>query len=105
MDWTTCSSKGVATISCLPPLITTLIYWLVLFVGAVAVIFIIMGGIRFILSGGDPKKLDQAKKTIAYSILGLILVLLSFFIINFIAKATGVGCINFSKPLSLTRCK
>lgn len=97
-------ANGVATIDCIPPLIATLIYWLVLLVGTIAVIFIIIGGIRFILSGGDPKKLDQAKKTITFAVLGLILVFLSFFIVNFIAETTGIGCINTSMPFSFGVC-
>lgn len=104
MDWKSCSYSGVATIDCLPPLIATFIYWLILLVGTIAVIFIIVGGIRFVISGGDPKKLDQAKKTIGFSILGLVLVFLSFFIINFIASTTGIGCIKASNPLSFSSC-
>ena len=105
MDWKACSYKGVATIDCIPPLIANLIYWLILLVGTIAVVFIIVGGIRFIISGGDAKKLDQAKKTISFSVLGLLLVFLSFFIINFIAGTTGIGCIKASKPLSFSSCK
>lgn len=104
MDWGACSYNGVATIDCIPPLIANLIYWLILLVGTIAVIFIIIGGIRFILSGGDSKKLEQAKKTVGFSVLGLLLVFLSFFIINFIAQITGIGCLNTNWPLTFGTC-
>lgn len=105
MNWKSCSYQGVATIDCIPPIIANLIYWLILLVGTIAVIFIIIGGIRFIISGGDPKKIDQAKKTIGFSIAGLLLVFLSFAIINFIASTTGVGCIQASNILTFESCK
>lgn len=90
-----CGVNGVATISgCFFPLLVTLIFWLISFAGTVAVVFIIISGIRFITSGGDAKQLDQARKTLAYAILGLILIFLAFFIINFIATTTGVVCIS-----------
>ena len=94
MDWRTCSSNGVATISCIPIIILNFIYWGILLSGSIAVIVIIIGGIRFLVSGGDPKKLDQARKTIAFAVLGLVLVMLSFFIIKFMGSVTGVGCID-----------
>lgn len=105
MDWSSCSYNGVATIGCIPPLIANLVYWLVLLVGTIAVIFIIIGGIRFIVSGGDAKKLEGARKTVVFAVLGLIIVFLSFFIVNFIASTTGIGCINTNRPLTFSSCK
>lgn len=105
MDWSRCNYNGVATIDCIPPLIANLVYWLILLVGTIAVIFIIVGGIRFIVSGGDAKKLDGARKTVVFSVLGLMLVFLSFFIINFIASTTGIGCINTNNPLTFSSCR
>lgn len=99
MKWSLCSSRGVATIDCIPLLIVNFIYWGIILGGSVAVIFIIVGGVRFILSGGDPKKLDQSKKTIGFAILGLFLIFLSFFIVNLIAQTTGVACISPNFPL------
>jgi len=47
-------------------------------------IFILIGGFKWILSQGDKKQLDEAQKTITFAIVGLVLVLLSFFILNLI---------------------
>ena len=52
--------------------------------GALAVIFIIIGGIRYILAAGNSAQLTQAKNTILYSIVGLIIVILAFSITNFV---------------------
>jgi hypothetical protein len=97
MNWSSCSgpSGNAATLDCLPLLLQVIISWLLTFAGVVALFLIIYAGIRFITSGGDAKSVDGAKKTLSYAIVGLVLILLSFFIINLIAYATGVSCINF----------
>lgn len=53
-------------------------------VGIVAVIMLIVGGIRYITSGGDAKKVTDAKNTILYAIIGLVIALLAFAIVNFV---------------------
>lgn len=61
-------------------------------VGVVAVIMIIYGGFRYITSGGDSSKVGDAKNTILYAIIGLILVALAQFIVKFVLeKSVGVS--------------
>ena len=57
-------------------------------VGIIAVIMLIIGGIRYVLSGGDAKKVTDAKNTILYAIIGLVICFLAFAIVNFVIKAT-----------------
>lgn len=52
--------------------------------GVLAVVFIIIGGVKYILSGGDSAGIKSAKETITYAIVGLIVILLAFGIVNFI---------------------
>lgn len=62
-----------------------------LFLGAVvlAVIFIIYSGIEWITSSGDPLRIQSAKKRLMYSIIGLVVVSLSFLIFNLLAAVLG----------------
>lgn len=53
-------------------------------VGIVAVIMIIYGGVLMLISMGDPGKNKKARDTIIYGIIGLIIVLLSWAIVNFV---------------------
>ena len=53
-------------------------------VGVVSVIMLIYGGLRYVISGGDSKKVTDAKNTILYAIIGLIISILSFAIVNFV---------------------
>lgn len=90
-----CGANGIATISgCFFPLISAIIFWALTLAGSVAVILVVIGGIRLITSDGDPKKIDQSRKTITFAIAGLLLAFFSFLIINFIGSVTGVSCIS-----------
>ena len=87
--------RDVATLDCVPAVVQNIITALFLFAGIVAVILIIYSGIKFVLSGGDPKQVEGARKTMTYAIIGFVLILLSFAILNLISTVTGVNCIRF----------
>ena len=53
-------------------------------IGAVSVMMLVYGGLRYILSGGDSKKVTDAKNTILYAIIGLIVSLFAYAIVHFI---------------------
>ena len=53
-------------------------------VGILAVIMLIWGGIRYVLSGGDSGAVSSAKKTILYAVVGLIVAILAYAIVNFV---------------------
>ena len=53
-------------------------------VGVIAVIMLIIGGIKYVVSGGDAKKVTDAKNTVLYAIIGLIIAFLAFAIVNFV---------------------
>lgn len=57
-------------------------------VGAVSVIMIIIGGFRYITSGGDSNNVGAAKNTILYAIVGLVLVAVAQIIVQFILERT-----------------
>ncbi|PIZ43879.1 hypothetical protein COY33_00660 [candidate division WWE3 bacterium CG_4_10_14_0_2_um_filter_42_7] len=61
----------------------------------VAAIFIIVGGIKYATATSDPKALIAAKSTIAYAIIGLIVVLLAISILKIIANLIGVTDTSF----------
>ncbi len=52
--------------------------------GLVAVIVIIIGGVQYMTSSGDAGKVKKAKDTILYGVLGLVIVVLAFAIVNFV---------------------
>ena len=75
---------------------TTVANTLLYIVGALSVVMIIYGGLRYVISGGNSSAVTAAKNTILYAIVGLVISILSYAIINFllstmIGSESGVG--------------
>lgn len=88
------TNDGIPTLQCIPAVFRNVVNAALTFVGLTALIMIIYSGIKFINSHGDAKQVEGAKNTFTYAIMGLVLVLLSFLIINLISYITKVDCIN-----------
>lgn len=58
-------------------------------VGVVTVIIIIVAGIMYMTSTGDAAKTVRAKNALLYSVIGLVVSLLAFAIVNFVSKGIG----------------
>ena len=65
-------------------ILTNIINVVVGIVGFLAVVMIIVGGISYTLSAGDANKVKKAKDTIMYGIIGLIVAILAYAIVNFV---------------------
>lgn len=57
---------------------------LIFLIGGIAVIMIIIGGLRYVLSNGDPKGATDARNTILYSVIGLGVAISAYAIVNFV---------------------
>ncbi len=60
---------------------------LLFLIGAVSVIMLIVGGFRYVLSGGDSTQVTSAKNTILYAVIGIIVALLAYAIVNFVVSS------------------
>ncbi len=67
-----------------PGTISRVIGVLSMFVGVAAVIMIIIGGIKYVFSGGDSNSVTSAKNTILYALVGLVVALLAQVIVRFV---------------------
>lgn len=56
--------------------------WLLSIVGVLALLFVVYGGFLYVTSGGNKERLETAKKTLTYAIIGLLLVVMAGFIFN-----------------------
>lgn len=65
-------------------IIETIVRVMLFVIGAISVIMIIVGGIRYTISQGDSGKLTTAKHTIMYSIVGLLVAIFAYAIVSFI---------------------
>lgn len=53
-------------------------------IGALAILMIVIGGLRYILAQGDPNKMAESKNMILYSLIGLIIAALAGAIVNYV---------------------
>lgn len=67
----------------------------IIIAGFLSVVFIFVGGISFILSGGQEDKIKSAVSTIRYAIIGLIITILATVIIGTVGKAMGLDIIRY----------
>jgi len=63
--------------------------------GLVFFVLLVLGGIKYITSGGDPKAVEGAKKTLTSALGGFILIVLAYLILVLISKITGVDITIF----------
>ena len=63
---------------------TKVVNTLIFVIGAVAVIMIVVGGMRYVISGGDSGQVNSAKNTILYAVVGLVIAMASYGIVNFV---------------------
>ncbi len=64
---------------------------LLFILGAVSVIMIIIGGLRYVVSGGNSANVTAAKNTILYAIVGIIVAILAYAIVNFVLGSFTAG--------------
>lgn len=95
-SWGDCidPQTGVATLRCIPVVFGNAVNALLIFSGTVALIMVIWSGYKYILSKGDAKQAEEAKKTLTWTLIGLTIIILSFAVINLISYVTGVECIR-----------
>lgn len=66
---------------------TTVINVMLFLIGALSVIMLIYGGIRYTISRGDSGEVNNAKNTILYAIVGLIVAILAYAIVNWVVTS------------------
>lgn len=64
---------------------------LLFIIGAIAVIMLIIGGIRYVVSAGDQNAVTSAKNTILYAIIGIVVAFLAYAAVNFVSSQLTQG--------------
>ena len=91
--------EGVSGMPTSSDVVGSLVQWgltiLLVTAAFVALAFVMWGGISWIMSGGEKEKIEEARKKIVFALIGLILVFLSFFVINTIGGVFGIDPLHF----------
>jgi hypothetical protein len=83
----------VATIQGFQCLLTRVLSSFLTMVGIAGFLMVVVSGLRILLSGGNSQALDKSKSSITYAVVGLVLALSAFIILNLVAEFTGVKTI------------
>lgn len=83
---TTVSGKALPQPDTSTAQITNILGIVFTFIGAIALLMIVISGLRYILSSGDPERANKAKNGIIYSLVGLVLAITAQAIVVFIVK-------------------
>lgn len=81
-----------------PGIVTTLINLALIAAVVIALFFLIYGGIKWVLSGGDKTAVEAARNHIVAAIVGLAIALLAFFILNIIGGFFGITLRDLQLP-------
>ncbi len=90
--------NDVATIQALEAIIASILGIIVPLVGVVLLVMLILGGFKYITSGGEVEQANQAKKTLTSAIFGLMVVLGAWLIIRLLEEFTGLNLSTFVIP-------
>lgn len=87
----------------LPTRIHNIINLLIYAIGMIAVIMIVIGGIRYTTSAGDQSKMGGAKNTIMYAIIGLVVAVMAYVIVGFVINQLSPA--TAPAPCKTSSCK
>ena len=86
--------QNAAAGASVPTIIKNVVNALLYVIGALSVIMLIWGGIRYTTSAGNSSSVQAAKNTILYAIIGLVVALLAFAIVNWVINFGDTGTLN-----------
>lgn len=84
-------STGLASAQTLPDLLVTTIDILLILAGMIAVLFVIIGGFQYLTSAGNEEQAEKGKKSLINAIIGIVVVILSYTIIQVIVNTVSGG--------------
>jgi hypothetical protein len=88
---TTCTAAADTGTQKIQDIVTLIVNIFSIIVGIVAVIMIVVGGFKYITSGGDSGNITSAKNTIVYAVIGLVIVALAQFIVKFVLNKVSTA--------------
>lgn len=70
-------------------IVLTIVNFFLTFLGLLAVIMVIYGGFLYVSSAGNEENVNKAKKILLYAVLGIVVIIISFALVNTILGAAG----------------
>jgi len=89
------SAEGVVQIGAIQCVLMAVLQIAIRLAGIATFIMLLVGGFKYLTAGGDPKKAESANATLTYAVIGLAVLIGSWFILLLIQKITGVNITQF----------
>lgn len=89
----------VPSLGCISQIVGNIINVAFTFLGLVTLVFLAWGAIKYIMSAGDPKAIQTAQKTMTYAVIGAVIVIGSFILVNIVTQALGLP--NIAQTFSI----
>lgn len=96
--WSDPTGDKPATIKDLEVVFTRIVTVAVSLAGLALFVMLIIGGFKYLTSAGDPKAAESARNTMMYAVIGLVVIISSFIILQAIKWFTGVDVLKFEIP-------
>ncbi len=91
--------QEVATLQGLQCLLANILSVALTVIGIAGLLMLVIGSMKWLLSGGNAQHVEKAKNTMTYAVVGLIVALSAFIILNLVAEFTGIPSIlQFTIP-------
>lgn len=88
-------AAGVLSTYSVMDLVQIFVVYAFIIAAGLSALFVFIGGVNFILSGGDEEKIKKAVNTIRYSIVGLIVTILSFTFVTIVGRIFGLDFMSY----------
>ena len=69
--------------------IVNILQWFLIFVAAIAVIYLVYGGVMYITAGGNPDQATKARTAIINAVIGIVIVLAAYVIVTWVGQITS----------------
>ena len=89
---------GTTNLASIGEIVLRITWWFLGFAGAIAVLFIIFGGLKYVTAAGNEKQTESAKATLTAAVIGIIIILLSGVIVSLVATSID-GIAGTEKPI------
>lgn len=89
---------GVPTIRCLESVFANIVSVVITLTGIALLVMLVIGSVKYMTAGGDPKTAESAQKTMTSAVLGLALIVGAYLILRLLSNFTGIDLLKFEIP-------
>ena len=98
-DWSNKTGENPATIKDLEVVFANIVKIAASFAGLGLFAMLVVGGIKLLSSRGDPQKTGEARATMTWAVIGLVVIVAGWLILQILSKVLGINLLRFEIPV------